>query len=105
MAKDANFANAVVAAWNRDEADMTAKGSRSATASETRLFEYQDSSDGATLYGHVIRRIEKESGETKVPGVLLFHTGAGESKLLLSSRHSCTVYVTNLMCVFVLSKL
>lgn len=105
MAKDANFANAVVAAWNRDEVDMTVSGTRSTTASETRLFEYQDPSDGAPLYGHVIRRIAKESGATKVPGVLLFHTGAGESKLLLSSRHSCTFMSPNLMRVCVFSKI
>lgn len=80
MAKDSNFANAVIEAWNKDEQDMAVGGERAQTGSETRLFEYRDSNDGATLYGHLIRRIEPGSSTTKVPGILLFHTGAGESR-------------------------
>lgn len=54
--------------------------------SETRTFQYKDETDGTILYGHFVRRKRHEDnkGTTKqVPGILLFHTGAGPHDISL----------------------
>lgn len=108
MAKDLDYANAVISAWSEDEATMIAHGTRSADSSETRLIEYQDSNNGTTLYGHLIRR-HKTSHDKKIPGVLLFHTGAGphdisllwKADLLATNQKifpdGCVVLVTDIL--------
>ncbi|CAB9514490.1 Dienelactone hydrolase family [Seminavis robusta] len=109
MAKDMDFANAVIDAWNKDEASMKTNGIRSEQSSETTKFQYQDASDGTTLYGHLIRRTNANNNDKKVPGVLLFHTGAGphdvsllwKADLLATNQeifpHGCVILVTDIL--------
>ena len=76
MAKDTDFANAVINAWNEEVTE-----SKPSVSSETRQITYQDGDSSTSLYGHLVRRqssVESNSDPPKsVPGVLLFHTGAG----------------------------
>ena len=88
MAKDTDFATAVIQAWKEEEAEMKANHGEN-ISSETRQIQYQDVTDGATLYGHLIRTQSPATTTTdnnkkqKVPGVLLFHTGAGPHDISL----------------------
>ena len=85
MAKDADFGRAVIEKWNEEVAEMKESGTYCDYGSETKIFEYQDPADGKTLYGHLVRRIQKRSDITtqKVPGILFFHTGAGPHDISL----------------------
>jgi dienelactone hydrolase len=99
LAKDFNYATAVLEAWRQEEA---------ATAdlweAETQAIQYGDE-DGTPLFGHAIRKKSETRPENGLPGVLFFHTGAGPHDLFLlwkavSLVHSlpggCVVFVADL---------
>ena len=85
MAKDVDFGQAVISKWNEDVTQMKSTNTYWEAGSETKLFEYQDSADGKTLYGHLLRTQQEKDAATKkkVPGILLFHTGAGPHDISL----------------------
>lgn len=85
MAKDADFARAVIEKWNKDVAVMKESGIYCDGGSETKMIEYRDPADGKTLYGHLVRRTQKDSDTSikRVPGILFFHTGAGPHDISL----------------------
>lgn len=74
LAKDLNYAKAVLDAWKEQEAD-----SGEVWTAETTPIAYTDS-QGTCLYGHLVRRA---GGKSSVPGILLFHTAAGPHDLFL----------------------
>ena len=75
LAKDEDYANAVLEAWRLDVESRDA-----ATVSLARPIKYQ-SSDGTELFGHVYRT--KTMNDEKLPGIVLFHTGAGPQDVFL----------------------
>jgi len=85
LAKDFEYATAVLEAWKREEEDAEALWN-----AETLPISYVDPDDGTVLHGHVVRkrRAEKEGDNNKavgndVPGVLFFPTAAGSHDLFL----------------------
>jgi dienelactone hydrolase len=68
FAKDVKYATAVLDAWRETDA-----------AAEWTPKTYADAS-GTNLYGHFVRRC---TGDETVPGIVLFHTGAGPHDLFL----------------------
>lgn len=106
MAKDVDFAHAVLKAWDEELAIRV----QDTVTSETKQLQYIDSTDGTTLNGHVIRRQkEREAARTSVPGILFFHTSAGphdvslmwKADSLVCSRDTfpdgCVVLVTDIV--------
>lgn len=79
LAKDIDYSQAIQKAWKSEL--------RSDAESESTPYTYQDA-NGATCYGHLIRRKGKvdessKGEEVKVPGILFFHTGAGPHDVCL----------------------
>ncbi|KAL9187269.1 hypothetical protein ACHAXT_001372 [Thalassiosira profunda] len=89
LAKDAAYASAVQAAWreevaNRKDASDVDDGSVGAP------FIYSCPTDDSTLHGYVYRKTipsspdhSESTQETSLPGIILFHTGAGPQDLFL----------------------
>jgi dienelactone hydrolase len=74
--KDDAYQDAVLNAWSQE------KNARDETIQvETSPIVYRDR-QGTSLYGHFVRRKDQVSKET-VPGLLLFHTGAGPQDMFL----------------------
>jgi dienelactone hydrolase len=96
VAKDYDYAVAVLDAWKQQEAD-----SDSPWNTESRPIAYSCTDDSAattttTLYGRLIRRrrrqrpredsssaTESSPSNTKIPGIIFFHTGAGPHDVFL----------------------
>eukprot|EP00798_Chlamydomonas_sp_ICE-L_P032143 gene32143-16668_t len=74
LAKDIDYAREIQQAWRSEL--------RSDSESESTPYTYQDA-NGATCYGHLVRRKGMKSQEAKVPGILFFHTGAGPHDVCL----------------------
>jgi len=81
LAKDADYASAIQKAWIKD------LESRPGSSSVNVPFIYKCSSDGSSLYGHIYRSSEpqyrKECIVELLPGVIIFHTGAGPQDIFL----------------------
>ncbi|KAL7468536.1 hypothetical protein ACHAXS_008773 [Conticribra weissflogii] len=81
IAKDLEYASAILKAWRED------LESRPESASVNAPFMYKCRSDGSSLYGHIYRCSEpqhmKECDEELLPGVIIFHTGAGPQDIFL----------------------
>jgi dienelactone hydrolase len=100
LAKDFNYATAVLDAWRQEEA-----AAADLWEAETHAIQYCDE-DGTALYGHVIRKKSQARQENELPGVVFFHTGAGPHDLFLlwkavSLVHllpgGCVVFVADLL--------
>jgi dienelactone hydrolase len=100
LAKDFNYATAVLDAWRLEEAV-----SADLWEAETQATQYRDE-DGTPLFGHVVRNKSKTLQEKGLPGVIFFHTGAGPHDLFLlwkavSLVHSipggCVVLIADLL--------
>ena len=76
LAKDEAYASAVMKAWRED---LDERGSRSVCSPLT----YACEADGSSLYGHICRPADSSSREKCLPGVVLFHTGAGPQDIFL----------------------
>jgi len=91
LAKDFAYATAVLDAWKQQEAD-----SDDPWTAETRAVAYQSAS-GTPLYGHLVRRATTTttvSIDKNVPGILLFHTGAGPHDVFLLWKAAALVSTT-----------
>lgn len=75
LAKDLDYAKAVLEAWKEDE-DISWQA-------VWKPVTYHDDKSGSNLYGYCIRRSVDLSDDKKVPGMLFFHTGAGPHDLFL----------------------
>jgi dienelactone hydrolase len=74
IAKDEDYLGAVQEVWKVSESDIPV---------EKAPFVYFDSSN-TPLYGHMVRRSNTPTSESStVPGILLFHTGAGPQDIFL----------------------
>lgn len=97
LARDVDYASAVLDAWRQEEAET----------GETWMTEWKpitySSDDGTPLYGHIVRR-KQQSKETHLPGILLFHTGAGPHDVFLLWKAAslvmsldCEVLITDIL--------
>lgn len=75
LAKDDDYANAVLRAWRLDAE------SRDDDAGSVAMPTKYSTKDGVCLFGHVYRT--KNMSEEDVPGIVLFHTGAGPQDVFL----------------------
>ena len=79
LAKDVEYAQAIMKAWTLDASERT--------ASTCRHVEYKcNNKDGTSLYGCIYRRsqlIENNTNTSSIPGLILFHTGAGPQDMFL----------------------
>ncbi|EJK74377.1 hypothetical protein THAOC_03948 [Thalassiosira oceanica] len=94
LAKDEDYANAVLGAWQLDAASRDDDA-----GSLARPIKYFTSSDGTCLFGHVYRT--KTTSEEEVPGIVLFHTGAGPQDVFL--RWKADSIATTLPCVVLIA--
>ena len=78
LAKDEEYASAILTAWKEEVATRNIGGDETSVSSPIT---YQ-CNDGQSLYGHIYRRSSSTTNndaieERSVPGIILFHTGAG----------------------------
>jgi len=102
LAKDFNYASAVLDAWKQQEEEDSDK----VWMTETMPIVYHDEQDNP-LYGHLVRRPGKT--DSTIPGVVLFHTGAGPHDLFLLWKaaalvnadeylsHGCVVLIADIL--------
>ena len=84
IAKDQSYLDAVLKQWNSED-------EKRSLAVETKIFEYKDDTNG-NLFGHVMRRAtasQQASQDKSLPGILLFHTGAGPLDVFLFYKAHC----------------
>jgi len=82
IAKDEEYLGAVLKQWNSEKRTV---------AIETKPFEYKDD-DKSNLFGHLVRRTVSSAQPVKdksLPGILLFHTGAGPLDVSLFYKADC----------------
>jgi Dienelactone hydrolase family len=91
LAKDYDYANAVLEAWHDDELTSQSTGTKpSMWNTEWKSVKYYDGI--IPLYGHFIRRKQSSSVSTLPPiGILFFHTGAGPHDIFLLWKASAIV--------------
>ena len=78
LAKDEEYASAVLRAWKSDV--ETRNHDRTSIAAPTTYYD----ANGCPLYGYVYRPSEDSRSKTnKLPGIILFHTGAGPQDVFL----------------------
>eukprot|EP00592_Proboscia_alata_P002635 CAMPEP_0194365740 /NCGR_PEP_ID=MMETSP0174-20130528/13773_1 /TAXON_ID=216777 /ORGANISM="Proboscia alata, Strain PI-D3" /LENGTH=299 /DNA_ID=CAMNT_0039140573 /DNA_START=154 /DNA_END=1050 /DNA_ORIENTATION=- len=119
LAKDKNYASAVLSAW-KAECETRNKNDESSGISSMppdisigSEFLYSDNKD--TLYGHLVMRSSskvtalKQKAATipeplELPGIILFHTGAGPRDVFLHwkadslvSKYNCVVLIADLL--------
>ena len=88
LAKDEDYASAILKAWT-DEVNNRerSEGSRGGSVSSPLIYKSNDDDDdgSSTLYGHIYRpSISSTSAAEKyLPGIILFHTGAGPQDIFL----------------------
>mmetsp|Transcript_35077 Transcript_35077/g.84666 ORF Transcript_35077/g.84666 Transcript_35077/m.84666 type:complete len:393 (-) Transcript_35077:831-2009(-) len=84
VAKDEAYASAVTKAW-RDELDKRSSCNGGSVCSPL-VYECKSDGDGSSLHGYIYRRSYIHQGskdEKSLPGVVLFHTGAGPQDIFL----------------------
>jgi dienelactone hydrolase len=105
LAKDVDYATAILDAWRQDEQDDFDETKMPWKAVwKPRNVIYEDSTGTSKLYGHLIGRIpdddarsngkeddDKNMQNTMIPGIILFHTGAGPHDLFLLWKAAATV--------------
>lgn len=86
LAKDEDYASAILKSWGEEFTKRTAGSDGGGSISSP--FTY-NASDGTPLYGHVYRPSppppsdDSSSAENSLPGIILFHTGAGPQDIFL----------------------
>ena len=79
LAKDEEYASAILTAWKKEVANRDREDNERSVSSPIT---YQ-CNDGSSLYGHIYRRSSSTTTnydtieERSLPGIILFHTGAG----------------------------
>jgi len=78
LAKDEEYASAILTAWKEEVATRNIGGDETSVSSPIT---YQ-CNDESSLYGHIYRRSSSTTNndtieERSLPGIILFHTGAG----------------------------
>ena len=80
IAKDEEYLGAVLKQWNSEKRTVEV---------ETKPFEYKDD-DKSNLFGNLVRRTTSTEHKGKsLPGILLFHTGAGPLDVSLFYKADC----------------
>eukprot|EP00984_Skeletonema_dohrnii_P002624 scaffold913_cov137-Skeletonema_dohrnii-CCMP3373.AAC.4 len=80
LAKDVDYAEAILKAWLSDADERTAKQTSTCSHIEYKC----NNKDETSLYGCIYRRSQIiENNESSVPGLILFHTGAGPQDMFL----------------------
>ena len=79
LAKDVNYASAILNAW---KADLDSRR-HLVVGSVSAPYVYQCQGDGSFLHGHVYRPSPPPLDPSATPGIVLFHTGAGPQDLFL----------------------
>uniref|UniRef100_A0A7S4HSE1 Dienelactone hydrolase domain-containing protein n=1 Tax=Odontella aurita TaxID=265563 RepID=A0A7S4HSE1_9STRA len=95
IAKDKEYLNAILKEWNKEDRSFEI---------ESKPFEYKDEEKG-NLFGHLVRRKKSEPAEEKsLPGILLFHTGAGPLDVFLFhkadslvQKYDCVVLICDIV--------
>lgn len=92
FAKDEPYLNAIITLW---------KSEPSATPVATAPYVYYSSETGdeqqSPLFGHAVRRTRDRMSQSPLPGILLFHTGAGPQDVFLF--YKAAVLLQDLDCV------
>lgn len=82
LAKDTDYAKAILTSWKEDVATRTAGSTSICTPVEYKC----NNNNGTSLHGYIYRRSTVEdlgSVSPDVPGLILFHTGAGPQDMFL----------------------
>jgi len=80
LAKDVDYAEAILKAWTSDADERTAKQTSTCSHIEYKC----NNKDETSLYGCIYRKSQLiEDNESSVPGLILFHTGAGPQDMFL----------------------
>jgi dienelactone hydrolase len=95
LAKDEKYLEAVLKLWQAEERGIP---------TETSPLVYCDGNEN-NLYGHIIRRgNQQDDDDNKVPGILLFHTGAGPQDVflfykadVLAQTFNCVVMICDIL--------
>lgn len=90
LAKDEDYASAILKAW-ADEVnnrESLSEGSCGGSVSSPLIYKSNDDDDddgSSTLYGHIYRPSisSTSAAENSLPGIILFHTGAGPQDIFL----------------------
>jgi dienelactone hydrolase len=103
LARDEEYASAVLRVWRKDitarnkrehnDNDDGSSGSSTSVPSVSSPFIYSCPAEGTSLHGHIYRRSSPSSSTSRnnsdddnsssVPGIVLFHTGAGPQDIFL----------------------
>ena len=82
LAKDTDYAKAILKSWKEDVDTRTAESTSICTSIEYKC----NNNNGTSLHGYIYRRSTVEDLGTvssDVPGLILFHTGAGPQDMFL----------------------
>lgn len=82
LAKDTEYAKAILKSWKEDVDTRTAESTSMCTSIEYKC----NNNNGTSLHGYIYRRSTVEDLGTvssDVPGLILFHTGAGPQDMFL----------------------
>ena len=82
LAKDTEYAKAILKSWKEDVATRTAESTSICTSVEYKC----NNNNGTSLHGYIYRRSTVEDlgkVSSDVPGLILFHTGAGPQDMFL----------------------
>eukprot|EP00591_Stephanopyxis_turris_P016319 CAMPEP_0195532442 /NCGR_PEP_ID=MMETSP0794_2-20130614/38135_1 /TAXON_ID=515487 /ORGANISM="Stephanopyxis turris, Strain CCMP 815" /LENGTH=309 /DNA_ID=CAMNT_0040664655 /DNA_START=209 /DNA_END=1138 /DNA_ORIENTATION=+ len=94
IAKDKEYLGAILKQWNAEERSLEV---------ETQPYEYKD--DEGNLFGRLVRRTKSEEADkNSLPGILLFHTGAGPLDVSLfykaeslAQKFDCVVLICDIV--------
>lgn len=86
LAKDEDYASAILKSWGEEVNKRTAAESDGGGSISSPLT--YNASDGTPLYGHIYRPSpppsdDSSSAENSLPGIIIFHTGAGPQDIFL----------------------
>ena len=88
LAKDNDYAAAILNAWKQDAGERT----KNCISTCSRIQYNCNDKDETSLYGCVYKSANlREDGISSVPGLILFHTGAGPQDMFLRWKADCLV--------------
>ena len=107
MAKDLDYATAVPDAWREEEDEAKRNAEGMPAKLEWKSVTYQSMEDDTPLFGHLVRPSflsQSELATKDLPGIILFHTGAGPHDVFLLWKavsiilnFPCVVFIADIL--------